>query len=175
MEAINPNAAKHHFENGEMEGSWKGMKKRLEQDLLCSGLRGRVSYQLTKYTKYGSSGDCASVSLDGCAVKKFGFMYAHARLEKAGLLAEGMHVWDVPMNERDDYELWEFADALKTFRNQPIELSVQSGNPIIRMFAIVDRRVGKRTLMKLRDSVGDQPEWLRKLYTTRMNAEGIDP
>ena len=31
----------------------------------------------------------------------------------------------------------------------------------------------RATLMKLRESVEHQPEWLRKLYTARMNAEGI--
>ena len=78
------------------------------------------------------------------------------------------------MDERDEYELWEFASALKAFRNQPIAISVYSPNPIIRMFAIVDRRVGKRTLLKLRDTIQDQPEWLRTLYSARMHAEGID-
>ncbi|MBQ2953961.1 MAG: hypothetical protein IJE07_10495 [Clostridia bacterium] len=149
------------------------MKKLLEQDLLCSALRGRVSYHLTRYSKFGSSGSCASVSLDGQPVKKFGFLYAIAQLSRKGLLAAGQYPWDVPMEARDEYELWEFTDALKTFRNQPITASVRSGNPIIRMFAIVDRRVGKRTLVKLQESLSDQPEWLRKLYVARMAAEGI--
>ena len=78
MESINPNGTKHHYEQGKIEGSWKGMKRKLEQDLLCESLRGRVSYHFTKYSRYGSSGNCASVSLDGQPLKKFGFMYADA-------------------------------------------------------------------------------------------------
>lgn len=172
MEAINPHGSRHHGE-GRVEGSWKGMKKRLERDLLCSVLRGRVSYHLTRYSRFGSSGSCASVSLDGQPVKKFGFLYATAQLMRQGVLSEDQHPWDVPMEARDEYELWDFTEALKVYRNQPIGASVRSENPIVRMFAIADRRVGKRTLMKLRESLPEQPEWLRTLYVARMEAEGI--
>lgn len=135
----------------------------------------RVTYHLTQYQKFGSEGDCASVSLDGIPVKKFGWMYAHARLNREGLLSEGKYAYDIPMDERDEYELWEFDEALKSFRNQPIMLSVHSTNPIIRMFADVDRRVGKRTLLKLRDTMQDQQALLRMLYLARMHAEEIVP
>ena len=173
MESINPNGTKHHYEQGKIEGSWKGMKRKLEQDLLCESLRGRVSYHFTKYSRYGSSGNCASVSLDGQPLKKFGFMYAYAQLRKTGVLSEGQHVWDIELAERDEYEDWDFMHALNVYRNQPIEMSVASDNPIIRMFAIVDRRVGKRTLARLRDTVHAQPEWLKRLYVARMVADGI--
>ena len=39
------------------------------------------------------------------------------------------------------------------------------------MFAVLDRRIGKRTLDKLQDSISDQPEWLRFFYLLRMEAE----
>ena len=85
----------------------------------------------------------------------------------------GKHVWDIELAERDEYEDWDFMHALNVYRNQPIEMSVASDNPIIRMFAIVDRRVGKRTLARLRDTVHAQPEWLKRLYVARMVADGI--
>lgn len=173
MEGINPHGSKHHFERGNVEGSWTGMKKRLEQQLLCSALQGRVTYHFTKYTRYGSTGDCASVCLDGQPIKKFGFMHAISQLKKQGVLHEGQYPWDVPMQEREEYELEEFTCALKTYRNQPIAESLQSSDPIVRMFAIVDRRVGKRTLSRLRDALPEQPEWLRKLYLARMQAEHV--
>lgn len=40
-----------------------------------------------------------------------------------------------------------------------------------RMFAILDRRVGKRRLEWLKDEVEQQPGWLRPLYTARLQAE----
>ena len=82
-------------------------------------------------------------------------------------------MWSVPMAERDEYCDSEFAEALEAYRRQPIADSLASENPIQRMFAIVDRRVGKRTLQKLTGSVQDQPEWLRVFYLARMEAEGV--
>ena len=79
----------------------------------------------------------------------------------------------IPFAERNDLTDYEFSEALKAYRTQPIEDSIHSENPIVRMFAIVDRRVGKRTLIKLRDTVGIQPEWLRPFYEIRFASEGI--
>lgn len=39
------------------------------------------------------------------------------------------------------------------------------------MFAIFDRRIGKRTLEKIQDTIEEQPEWLCELYLLRINAE----
>ena len=39
-ESINPNGSKHNGSKGLAEGSWKGMKKYLEKDMLCEALRG---------------------------------------------------------------------------------------------------------------------------------------
>lgn len=41
------------------------------------------------------------------------------------------------------------------------------------MFAILDRRIGKRTLMKIEEHVGKQPEWLQFFYQLRLEAERI--
>lgn len=173
MESVNPHGTRHHHANGSKEGSWKGMKKYLEQDMLCERLRGRVEYHFEVYSKFGSSSACFIVSLDGEVVKKFGFMFAIGQLIRQGQLGENEYLWNIPMNERDEYEDSEFSEALRAYRNQPISDSLFSSNPIQRMFAIVDRRVGKRTLQKLLDTVMDQPEWLQKLYLARLNVEEI--
>lgn len=39
------------------------------------------------------------------------------------------------------------------------------------MFAVLDRRVGKRTIDKLKASIDEQPEWLRFFYLLRSEAE----
>ncbi len=82
-------------------------------------------------------------------------------------------LWDIPMEEREKYEAYEYCEALKTYRDQPIAESLASPNPIVRLFAIVDRRVGKRTRQKLADTVENQPEWLRQFYRARLEAEEI--
>lgn len=42
---------------------------------------------------------------------------------------------------------------------------------MIRLLAVLDRRVGKRTLEKLKDERMKQPEWLRFFYDLRLKAE----
>lgn len=168
MDSINPHGTRHHFKPGRMEGSWKGMKKRLEQDMLCESLRGRVSYHFEVYPKLSDGSGCFHIMLDGKTVKKFGYYYSASKLGWPQTFS-----WKISMEERDEYTSWEWADALAAYRNQSIAESLASPNPIQRMFAIVDRRVGKRTLQKLCDSVDDQPDWLRTFYEARLTAEGI--
>jgi len=168
-EAVNPHGARHSGTPGLAEGSWKGMKKYLEKDMLCEKLRGRVSYHYEVYPKLSDGSGCFHIMLDKETVKKFGYFYSASRLDWTP-----HYPWDVPMEERDEYTDWEFARALEAYRRQPIGESLASGNPIQRMFAIVDRRVGKRTLQKMADCVKDQPEWLRVFYLARMEAEGVN-
>ena len=151
-----------------IEGSWSGMKKLLEQEMLCQERRGRVTWDLTRFRPAGDEGAVFTVSLNGQPIKRFGFQLAAKELRDQGY--DIRHVWDIPFEQRDEYTDDEFAEALKTYRNQPIGASVGSGNPIVRMFAIVDRRVGARTLEKLRGTIPDQPEWLRRLYEVRIEA-----
>ena len=41
------------------------------------------------------------------------------------------------------------------------------------MLAVLDRRIGKRTLKKLKETVDSQPAWLAKIYRLRLDAEKI--
>ena len=54
-----------------------------------------------------------------------------------------------------------------------IAASLQSENYLLRVFAYLDRRVGKRTLVKIRDDVEKLPEWVKQFYNIRCEAEGI--
>lgn len=167
MTSIAPNG-RSQYGRGLVEGSWKGMKKYLEQEMLCPALKGRVSFHYEVYPRFGGSSALFSVSLDGERIKAFGLMYALARLEDQGKLEPGHYLWFIPMCERDEYEDYEFSQALREYRQQSIQSSISSDNPLVRMFAILDRRLGKRTLERLKDCVHDQPEWLRRLYEARL-------
>jgi hypothetical protein len=77
------------------------------------------------------------------------------------------------MNERSEYTDDEFCDALEIYRNQQIEDSLYSENPLVRMFAILDRRVGKRTLINQKSMIEAQPTWLQHFYNIRIEAEEL--
>lgn len=42
------------------------------------------------------------------------------------------------------------------------------------MFAVLDRRVGKRSLEKLKETMEEQNEWLQQFYRLRLNAENYE-
>jgi hypothetical protein len=85
---------------------------------------------------------------------------------------EQLKIW---MDDRDDYGDDEFAGALNVYRNNDIDSSIHSNNPIVRMFALLDRRTGKRTLLNIKDTFMSDHDWLRKVYEIRTEAEGLQP
>lgn len=46
-------------------------------------------------------------------------------------------------------------------------------NYILKMLAVLDRRVGKRTIKQLVDNIPNEPEWFRKYIILRAESEGI--
>lgn len=151
--------------------------------MLAPCLHERIRYNCTEYA--GMDGcHIFSVCVDGKTVKRFSWETVNTYFIENGYKADSSHVgisgyWDgfqtllekYPPERRTEYTDGEFCAALKTYRNQPISESLFSENPIVRMFAVLDRRVGKRTLDKLKDSIGEQPGWLRFFYLLRMEAE----
>lgn len=168
---------------GNILGSWSGMRKYLEKDMLTPSLQGRVRYNCTKYVGTGDL-HIFEVYIDGKKVKQFSWPTVNSYFIDNGYTENknpfGVHEYwaefrrlivATPMNSRTEYTDEEFCEALKKYRNQSIEASLVSDNPIERMFAVLDRRVGKRTLLKLSESLEAQPEWLVPFYKLRLNAE----
>ena len=177
--------------------TWSGLRKELEQDRLCPALRGRVQYFATHY--HGAPDDYGRVCVrvDG---KEYahGNPYAYygrgycdlERVLKAAHQVPG-RVWtgketlyeaenaalEAQIQEQaladGAFSMTDFQRALEAYRQTPIQACLESSNPLVRMFAVLDRRVGKRTLMRLRGSVAQQPDWLAFFYRLRLEAEGI--
>ena len=66
-----------------------------------------------------------------------------------------------------------FYSAFQEFDNQSIEDSLKSSNLLIRIFAILDRRVGKKTLNKIKETIDSEPDIFIIFFTIRMEAEGL--
>lgn len=166
-------------------GSWSGMRKYLEQDMLAKSLQGRVRYRCTEYV--GMDG-CRffDICIDGKQIKRFSWETVNSYFIDNGYTSNKKPIgreeywaefWQLldkyPISHRTEYTDEEFCDALEKYRNQDIQKSLHSNNPLIRMFAIFDRRVGKRTLTKLKIECDNQPKWLQQLYSIRFEAELI--
>ncbi len=171
---------------GKILGSWSGMRKYLEQDMLANSLQGRIRYGCTTYA--GMDG-CRffEVCIDGIQVKRFSWETVNTYFidngytknpHPSGISEYWEEFWSLleknPINQRSEYTDEEFCEALEIYRNQDIRDSINSCNPLVRMFAVLDRRIGKRTLEKISDTIKEQPEWLRQFYVLRMIAEKIN-
>ena len=170
---------------GKILGSWSGMRKYLEQEMLASTLQGRLRYGCTAYV--GMDGcHIFDISLDGEQVKCFSWETVNTYFidngysthpkpnGKGEYWADFWRLMDkYPLAQRTEYTDEEFCQALEIYRNQSIQDSIASQHPIVRMFAVLDRRIGKRTLIKLNEVVDEQPEWLRRFYLLRLHSENI--
>ena len=146
---------------------WSAMRKKLEQDYLAEPLRGHIRYFATTYKHSHDQEGRVAILLDDREI--FGgnywdpwpdeILYSHEDSdEMAKQHYEGL-------NQRDFYE------AFHIFDTQSIQESLCSENRIVRLFAVLDRRVGRRTLTKLRASLSSQTPAFQKLYEIRMQAE----
>ena len=174
--------------------TWSGIRKRLEQELLCEKLRGRIQYFLTHYHAAPDEYGRFAVRLDGKEIafaNPYNDRYtsdAAKRIKRE--LGEARNWWELYENDRPRYdeifrradiacieqnamEIYHVTDAIREYLNAPIHDALFSDNAAVRMFAVLDRRIGKRTLAKLSGSVGAQPEWLRPFYEVRLQAEGV--
>lgn len=166
-------------------GSWSGMRKYLEHEMIAESLNNRIRYGCTAYV--GMDG-CRifEVCIDGVQVKRFSWETVNTYFIDSGYTKnknpsgageywlEFWHLLDkYPLEARTEYTDEEFCEALEKYRNRNIQESILSGNPLVRMFAILDRRIGKRTLLKVKETTEDQPAWLKQFYQLRFDAEGI--
>lgn len=168
---------------GKILDSWSGMRKYLEQEMLAESLHGRIRYGCTSYT--GMDGcHIFEVCIDGEQAKRFSLETVNTYFINNGYKENKNPVgiseyWEdfwmllnkYPLEKRTEYTDEEFCKALEIYRNQDIQNSLASDNPMVRMFAILDRRIGKRTLEKMKLALEDQPEWLKKFYVLRFHAE----
>lgn len=168
---------------GKVLKSWSGMRKYLEQEMLAESLHGRVRYNCTTYPNMDKV-YLFELYIDDVLIKRFSWETVNTYFINNGLKENNnpygiKEYWEefwklldeTPINSRTEYTDGEFCTALEHYRNQPVSESLNSENPLERMFAILDRRVGKRTLISLKENATEQPQWLHNIYETRFEAD----
>ena len=165
--------------------TWSGIRNKLENDYLCPALRGRIQYFATSYWEesHDQTGR-AAIRLDGVEVLRSNY-YAYEQNywnRYQALRREGVGEDDpkAPFRLAHEGTLNDgcfdngfFYEAFHEFDNQSIEKSLVSANPLVRIFALLDRRLGKRRLLALEESMEQELDWVRAFYVIRMQAEGL--
>lgn len=157
--------------------SWTGLNKQLS-DFLCEPLKNRITYFLTRYHDVHNAYGRAAVLLDKNELVGFSWIetyhkeYETSKLYDNGVLCEETEEklkseWD----KNCTYCEIDFLSAATLFLQMPIFDALNSNNNIIRIFAILDKRVGKRTLksIKSESSYKALPEWVKQFYELRFS------
>ena len=163
--------------------TWSGIRKKLETDYLCPALRGRVRYFATTYRESHDREGRAAILVDGEEILKSNyFTYSRVLWERArdyrdeqGLnWREAYLKADKTVLEDGLFDQRDFYMAFQKFDNQSIEASLTDANPIVRIFALLDRRLGKRRLAALEETMEKELDWVRPFYLLRVEAEGLN-
>ncbi|MDR1000554.1 MAG: hypothetical protein LBL96_07130 [Clostridiales bacterium] len=167
-----------------MAYSWSAMRKCLERDYLCDSLKGRVQYFATRYREPHDNEGRVAIRIDGREVYKscwydwtikrdIAWKEFNLAMGRNSSYIEACDVIELEALNKGGFDQFLFYDAFYEYHNQSISESLKSKDPIVRLFAIFDKRVGKRRLAEYVNDIEKQPEWLQFFYGLRITVEGL--
>lgn len=160
--------------------SWSGIRKRMESEYLAESLKGHISYFATSYSRSPDHEGRAAIRYNGKEIIKG--CYYHNWTKASSFpkdekyerrMSEEFAFMDDTAIKLGVFDQRCFYEAFDEFDNQSIEKSLYSDNLLVRIFAVLDRRVGKRRLLTLKENIENEPDTFKEFFAIRMNAEGI--
>ena len=175
---------------------WSKVRTRI-MDFLAPEVRRRVDFHLTCYRERMSHDEVgrAWITIDGeqvldCShyrwMHEFGSAAAEAKRRypdegphglssQAGyqIYTETERATEI-LAQRAIHETSHLYAALRGYPSLSITDAIASSNPLIRAVAMLDRRVGKRTLSRLRPHSDDHP-LVRRFHALRVSASATQP
>lgn len=174
--------------------SWSNLKKQMS-DLLCNSLKDKITYFYTSYHQVHNAYGRATIQYEDKEIVAFSWDKQYKQVQD--IKEQYRKMDDVPSmlvdyegsvnayktaNAVATKEKWmptcvlcetDFINSLTIYLKTDIATSLQSDNYLLRVFAYMDRRVGKRTLVEIKDEVEKLPEWVKQFYRIRCEADGI--
>ena len=159
---------------------WSSIRYKLENEYLALSLRGRIQYFVTRYKFSHDQEGRAAILLDGKEVlrgnyyNKFLKSDLFPRDEKYSHRIRNKYSYmDEVALDLGCFDQRCFYSSFEEFDNQSIDESLKSDNLFVRIFAIFDRRIGKRRLLKIREEIENEPEIIQFFYNVRVEAEHL--
>ena len=174
--------------------SWSNLKKQMH-DLLCDSLKDKITYFFTSYHEVHNAYGRATIN--HCKKEIAAFSWVEQYAQQRDIMAQYRKMDNVP-TMLEDYEgsvnayitanavvskeKWmpnctlceaDFISSITIYLKTDITAALHSENYLLRVFAYMDRRVGKRTLVKIKDEVEKLPDWVKQFYELRCEADGI--
>jgi hypothetical protein len=127
---------------------WSKLKSRIK-DLISPEFRERIDFHVTSYRKSHDGADKVWIVIDG--VRVFSCNYYHSERATAEAFYSGLRGEQIKayLVEGEVHTPRDFGEAMRLYLDMPIADALSSSNPLVKAFAIVDRRVGKRAIAQL--------------------------
>ncbi|MED3959048.1 hypothetical protein P4605_17270 [Priestia aryabhattai] len=156
---------------------------------VCKSLRSRVDFQVINYRKAHDQLGRAVITVDKvemlsmCTITAEREEYYRERDIRIGL--GDFNYDDVCKNRalqeqaqeqllrEGIYAQYDFFSSLEEYFNSPIDVSLKSNDMVIKLLCMLDRRVGKRTLRKMKETISDEPTLVQDFYQLRCDAENM--
>jgi len=150
---------------------WSKLKTRV-REFICPELSKRVDFHLTSYRESHDGADKVWITVDGQRIlscKHYPHEWATLDAHYDGLSGEQI---ESLLREKEIHSPNDFGYAMRAYLDLPIGDALKSGNPLIKAFAIIDRRVGRRTLEKLEITDSDHT-LVKAFYALRVASAHI--
>lgn len=160
--------------------TWSGIRKKLETQYLAQSLRGHIQYFATSYSKSPDHEGRAAIRYDGKEIikgcywnnwTKVKFFPKDEKWDKR-MAEENAYIDDVAL-KLGVFDQRCFYRAFEKFDNQCIEKNLNSDDLIVRIFAVLDGRIGKRRLLLIQETIQEEPETFQIFFAIRAKAEGL--
>ena len=158
--------------------SWSNLKKQMNE-LLCDSLKDKITYFYTGSHEVHNAYGRATINYCKKEMVAFSWIEKYKQEQEVSqLCSEGKKVSYGEMEKKKwmpECKLCDadFINSLTIYLKTDIATSLRSDNYLLRVFAYMDRRVGKRTLIKIKDEVETLPDWVKQFYHIRCEADGV--
>lgn len=160
---------------------WSKIRNKLENEYLAYSLRGHIRYFATSYSKCPDHEGRAAILLDGKEIISGSYweQWSKAHLLPKDETLEIRLKNEFPFMDNiavkyGQFDQRCFYNAFHEYDNQSIEQSLASEDMLVRIFAILDKRTGKRRLKKMSLSISDEPEIFQLFYDIRTKFDTLD-
>ena len=140
---------------------WSKLKLRVKS-FISTELKDRIDFHLTSYRESHDGADKVWITIDGQRVfscKHYPREWAEVEAYYGGMRADQVKDF---LKAREIHGPGDFGNAIRAYLDLPIGEALKSSDPLVKAFALVDRRVGKRTLEKL--EISDAEHTLVKAF-----------
>jgi hypothetical protein len=153
---------------------WSKLKKTIEEKFADS-LNGRVELYTTRYTSGSYFMVRGWITIDGEEIANFSTPDNYQKYgwntPEINERIPSEHRTEEQAVEKGEFSRWDFMNACWEYINLSIDEAIKNENPIIKSFAMIDKRFGKRRL-KLIEKTGLHPLTL-KLLELRIESENL--